>query len=629
MADTNKNFSFNLSEFEIFLNDVNNPVFLIDNENNILFINHSAEKFTNYSCSEITGRHFSNISDEIVSSDIEKIQSLKKINIRKKNGDTVKLAFSLYNTESNFHVLLLHLLDSNDGTSSNENLLEIVERSYDFLQSVMDYANPIIVIDPSGFIILINKSFLIRSGFLSSEIIGKKIGEILSADIISIFSKNEEEIAKAFSGILYCEAEMIKKNGEKAFVELSMNPLINNGSVVSVVCSLNDITEKKKDGEKINKLLLAIENSPATVIITDSSGKIEYVNSKFSSLTGYSIEESIGMNPSILKSGTQNSGFYKDLWDTILSGNEWRGEFHNKKKDGSLYWEFASISPMKNTNNEITNFVAVKEDVTERKIIEENLRIGEEKLRKKNQSMQQDLNYAQLIIKNILPSEPPEWERLKVQFKYIPLDTVGGDFFWFYNLPDGSPAVYLGDVSGHGVSAALFLSMVKTVSDMLLPKYGYNPGKYMHALNRDLYNNMFSYFITALYGVFDFSSENVKFKFSKGGHQPPIIYRKNENKVFSITSKGKPIALFKEDYFNEITVILNKGDRIFLYTDGLVEVSNESMEMLDQAGLENIIMANNSFDLNKSLEYILDAVNNFMGTNKAQDDIILIAVELI
>jgi sigma-B regulation protein RsbU (phosphoserine phosphatase) len=171
--------------------------------------------------------------------------------------------------------------------------------------------------------------------------------------------------------------------------------------------------------------------------------------------------------------------------------------------------------------------------------------------------------------------------------------------------------------------------MVKAVSDGLLPKYGYNPGKYIHALNRDLYNNMFSYFLTALYGVFDFNSEGVNFSFSKGGHQPPIIYRKKEEKVFSISSKGKPIGMFDEDYFDEVSIELNKGDRVFLYTDGLVEASNESMEMLDQTGLENIIMTNYSSDLNKSLEYILAAVNNFMGTDKAQDDIILIAIELI
>ncbi len=630
MDDNIKRFSFNILKLKNFFSNIKDSVFIFDNKNIILFLNSPAELLSGYSSKEIVNRNISELFDAAELKKINEANSQESFIIKKKNGDNLKVSISSMISETDdLNILLLNQPGNADEILTNDNLIHVLERSYDFLQSVMDNANPIIVIDPLGFIILINKSFLSTSGYSSSEIVGKKISEILSGEIIDLFSKSQEEVLKVFSTASYSEAEMIKKNGLKAIVELNFNPLINEGSIVSIVCSLNDVTEKKKDEGKINKLLLAIENSPATVVITDSSGKIEYVNPKFSRITGYSFEEAVGKNPSVLKSGTQGVEFYKDLWETILSGNEWRGEFHNKRKDGSLYWEFASISPIKNKNNEITNFIAVKEDVTQRKIIEENLKISEEKLRFKNQSMQQDLNYAQMIIKDILPSKSPEWNRLKVEFRYIPLDAIGGDFFWFYNLADGTPAVYLGDVSGHGVSAALFLSMVKAVSDGLMPKYGYNPGKYMHALNRDLYNNMFSYFLTALYGVFDFSTDEVKFVFSKGGHQPPIIYREKEKKVLSIASKGKPIALFEDDFFDEITVDLYKGDRVFLYTDGLVEASNKSMELLDQSGLEKIIMSNYFPDLNKSLEYILSDVNNFMGTDKAQDDIILIAIELI
>ncbi len=630
MDNNKKQFSFNIIELKKFFSSIKDPVFIFNKKNIMLFMNSPAELLTGYSTKEIVNRKISELFETDDLYKLNKADSSEYFIIKKKNGEMLKVSMTSVISESDeLNIFLVNQSGNKDEILTNDNLIKVLERSYDFLQSVMDNANPIIVIDPLGFILLINKSFLLTSDYSSSEVIGKSIGEILSGDIIDIFRKSPEDVLKVFSSTSFSEAEMMKKNGVKAIVELNFNPLINDGNIVSIVCSLNDVTEKKKDEGKINKLLLAIENSPATVVITDSSGNIEYVNPKFSRITGYSFEEAVGKNPSVLKSGTQGVEFYKELWETILSGKEWRGEFHNKRKDGSLYWEFASISSIKNKNNEITSFIAVKEDITQRKIIEENLKISEEKLRIKNQSMQQDLNYAQMIIKDILPSSSPDWDRLKVEFRYIPLDAIGGDFFWFYNLADGTPAVYLGDVSGHGVSAALFLSMVKAVSDSLLPKYGYNPGKYIHALNRHLYNNMFSYFLTALYGVFDFSTDNVKFSFSKGGHQPPIIYREKEKKVFSIPSKGKPIALFENDFFDEISVDLYKGDRVFLYTDGLVEVNNKSMEMLDQEGLEKIIMSNYYPDLNKSLEYILSAVQNFMGKNKAQDDIIIIAIELI
>jgi PAS domain S-box-containing protein len=125
--------------------------------------------------------------------------------------------------------------------------------------------------------------------------------------------------------------------------------------------------------ENLKKLSRAIESSPASVVITDTNGTIEYVNSKFAEVTGYSQEEAIGENSQVLIAGDQPMAFYKDLWDTILSGKVWRGEFRNKKKSGETYWESASISPISNAGGEITHFVAVKEDITVRKRMEQSI----------------------------------------------------------------------------------------------------------------------------------------------------------------------------------------------------------------------------------------------------------------
>lgn len=119
--------------------------------------------------------------------------------------------------------------------------------------------------------------------------------------------------------------------------------------------------------EQIRKLSRAVEQSPSIVVITDTEGRIEYVNPKFTQVTGYTQDEVLGENPRILKSGETPSEDYKQLWDTILSGNEWRGEFHNRRKNGELFWENASISPIKDKDGVITHFLAVKEDITARK----------------------------------------------------------------------------------------------------------------------------------------------------------------------------------------------------------------------------------------------------------------------
>lgn len=118
---------------------------------------------------------------------------------------------------------------------------------------------------------------------------------------------------------------------------------------------------------ELQKLSQAVIQSQASVVITDPEGNIEYVNPHFSLVTGYSRQEAIGQNPRILKSGRHSDQFYDELWKTITSGKTWKGEICNKNKDGELYWESASISPIVNAKGEVVNFVAVKQDVTELK----------------------------------------------------------------------------------------------------------------------------------------------------------------------------------------------------------------------------------------------------------------------
>ena len=142
---------------------------------------------------------------------------------------------------------------------------------------------------------------------------------------------------------------------------------------------LEELVEQRT--AELKKLSEAIKQSPASVVITDKTGNIEYVNAAFCEVTGYSVEEAIGQNPRILKSGQLSREYYQNLWQTILSGKIWKGDFINKKKNGQDYWESASISPIKNDNDVITHFVAVKQDITERKEVERKLKESEERHR--------------------------------------------------------------------------------------------------------------------------------------------------------------------------------------------------------------------------------------------------------
>jgi PAS domain S-box-containing protein len=153
-----------------------------------------------------------------------------------------------------------------------------------------------------------------------------------------------------------------------------------------------DITERKAIEESLRKLSRVVEEGPGVVVITDVKGNIEYVNYKFTELTGYSFDEARGKNPNILKSGDTPPEEYKRLWDSVLSGNEWRGEFHNKKKNGELYWESAIISPFKDKDGKITHFIAIKEDITERKQNELELQKAKSLVEMYNDLLGHDIN---------------------------------------------------------------------------------------------------------------------------------------------------------------------------------------------------------------------------------------------
>jgi diguanylate cyclase (GGDEF)-like protein/PAS domain S-box-containing protein len=143
---------------------------------------------------------------------------------------------------------------------------------------------------------------------------------------------------------------------------------------------LAEIEERKHAETELHKLSLALEQSPASIVITDREGTIEYVNPKFTHITGYAREEAIGRNPRILKGDETDPTVYRDLWSAITSGREWEGVFHNRKKNGEFFWEKAKIAPITDAAGAVTHFMAIKEDITEQKRLGEALSKSQDEL---------------------------------------------------------------------------------------------------------------------------------------------------------------------------------------------------------------------------------------------------------
>ncbi|MCA2002701.1 MAG: PAS domain S-box protein, partial [Chloroflexi bacterium] len=151
--------------------------------------------------------------------------------------------------------------------------------------------------------------------------------------------------------------------------------------VAGVVITLLDVTAFKQTNMQLARLSVAVEQSPASIVITDTAGNIEYVNPRFTQITGYSLKEARGKNPRILKTNKTPPETHRELWETICAGRVWRGEFVNRKKNGELFYEHASVSPIVDHQGNVTNYLAVKENITERKSAEQALRESEKRYR--------------------------------------------------------------------------------------------------------------------------------------------------------------------------------------------------------------------------------------------------------
>lgn len=239
--------------------------------------------------------------------------------------------------------------------------------------------------DMKGNFISVNKAYEKIVGYSEKELLEMKFFDITHPDYLpknqELFSAMASDKAPGFA----IDKKYIHKNGKLIDVRVHAGSIQDdNGEVLFGMAFTEDITEQKALEQKNIMLSKAIESSPVIVIITNKKGDIEYVNPFFTIATGYSKGEVIGQNPRLLQSGNHSKTFYQELWDTIKSGKTWQGEFHNRKKNGELYWENAAISPVKNKNGEIIQFIAVKEDISQLKESLSELKLAKDKAEESN-----------------------------------------------------------------------------------------------------------------------------------------------------------------------------------------------------------------------------------------------------
>ena len=277
-----------------------------------------------------------------------------------------------YTRQTHFLVLVNEITGQKQTADTMKTTLSLLDASLDLTD------DGLLVVDRKGVIVRWNHKFA-KMWRISEEFLSCKDDALVIQFILSQLSDASQFIEKvnylyshpdesSFDQIQFLDGRVFERYSQPQKVGIS---------IVGRVWSFRDITGRIIAEAESRKLSFAVEQNPSTIVITNVRGEIEYVNPKFAELTGYTILEAKGKNPRILKSGVTTDEQYKILWNTISSGRVWEGEFCNKKKNGELYWESAKISPIMDESGRISHYVAVKENITQRRQIEESLRKSE------------------------------------------------------------------------------------------------------------------------------------------------------------------------------------------------------------------------------------------------------------
>jgi len=246
---------------------------------------------------------------------------------------------------------------------SGPDILRMTKRSYRELLALLPEG--VGITDLHENLVFVNDAFAKILGYDLDELKGMNVFDLVSGEEGEILRRETSERMTGTSSAY--ELSMKRKDGRPIIVRISAVPRKDeNDKVIGTVAVVIDVTKEKQAEQELQKLSRAVEQSPTSVVITDGQGTIEYVNPTFSVLTGYSMQEAVGKNPRILKSNLTPKETYEDLWRTLKEGRSWRGLFVNIKKNGDLYWEDAWISPIFSSEGNVTHYVAVKEDITQR-----------------------------------------------------------------------------------------------------------------------------------------------------------------------------------------------------------------------------------------------------------------------
>ncbi len=457
-------------------------------------------------------------------------------------------------------------------------------RETDFAGSVIrSVAEGVVVADTTGRFVLVNEA--------ARRVVGRGRQQVALADwsrefglyrpgTDDLFPSEQLPLARALRGEEVAGTEILVRNQQVpdgACVSATASPLRDAEGVITGGVSLfRDITASRRAADLAQRLSSAVEQTADAVLITDRAGVIQYVNPAFETVTGYSRTDAVGQTPRLLKSGKQDAEYYKALWSTLLRGETFKATLVNRKKSGEHFWTEQTINPMTDHDSgEITHFVSVMRDMTDR------IKLRQQEI---------EMKLGAVVQQRLFPQQSPSLPGYDIAGAASPALATGGDYYDFIWQPDGRLGIVVGDGSGHGVSAALVMTMTRAYLH-LLTRAQLSLDRVFSELNSLLLADLeVSRFVTMVIVLVE--AESGGLVWVNGGHPAGYILDSRGEARELLQSTCRPLGLFPNlGVALGSPVALAPGEILLLVTDGILEAASPdgrefgSRAMLDVASL--------------------------------------------
>jgi len=352
-----------------------------------------------------------------------------------------------------------------------------------------------------------------------------------------------------------------------------------------------------------------------------------YVNEGFERVTGYSVAETLGRNCRFLQGPATDPAAAAEIRAAIADERECLVEILNYRRDGTPFWNRLSITPVRNERGEVTHHIGIQSDVTAR-------REAENGLRRAKEALEHDLRLAVRVQQALLPPAELSLPGLRIARTFRPCADLAGDAVGVVAFAHGPVGLYLLDVSGHGVGAALLsFTLNHTLSpsaegSLLIEDAGQGltvvpPSRVAERLNRQFPMDRTRQYFTFVYGVFDGSQG--RFDYVLAGHPAPILLPRTGPPA-PLHGRGLPIGMIENATYDDETVILQPGDRLYFYTDGVVEALDASEQEFGSLRLMAEVDRLRDRPLREGLDHVANLVQDWSGDH-LRDDVSLLAIE--